>query len=102
MDHIFRVLPAVLRRRGLQGHAEAALVVHRAQCWIDQRLATFKGAITASHFENGVLTLCSTHSIASQEAHACIPDLLSFLNQECPFAPPKEVRIVREMERRKH
>src|SRR5690349_5881394 len=38
MDHIFTVLPGVLRKRGLQEHAEGALIVLRAQKWIGARL----------------------------------------------------------------
>ena len=95
MDHIFTVLPGVLRKRGLQDHAEGALIVLRAQRWIVGRLPHMSGVVHVQKFQESTLHIVCTHSIAVQECQGLIEDLNSYLRVECAFAGTVQIRIGR-------
>jgi hypothetical protein len=96
MDHIFSVLPKVLRKRGLQEHAEGALVVHRAQQWLHERLPHLATVISVRNVKENVLHIVCIHSIAVQECQNAIPDLQDYLRSNCAFAGILEVRVGRQ------
>jgi|CXWL01.1.fsa_nt_gi hypothetical protein len=95
MDHIFTVLPGVLRKRGLQDHAEGALVVVRAQRWIIARLPHMQDVIHVQKFHENTLHIVCTHSIAVQECQCIMEDLNKYLRSECSFLPIFQIRIGR-------
>ncbi len=95
MEHIFKLLPGVLQKRGLQEHAVSALVVHRARSWIAEQLPSAAPYLEVLKINDGTLFIACTHSIAAQECQAALSDLRSFLQQECPFAVIRDVRLAR-------
>jgi hypothetical protein len=95
MEHMFSVLPKVLSRRGLQAHAEGALIVLRAQRWIDGRLPQLLGMIRVEKYKENTLCIACTHSIAAQECQALLPDLVEFVRLNCPIHGVFQVRIGR-------
>lgn len=95
MDHIFKLLPGVLQKRGLREHAVSALVVHRARSWIAERLPSVCSYLEVLKINDGTLFIACRHSIAAQECQAVLSDLCSFLQQECPFAVIRDVRLAR-------
>ena len=96
MDHIFTVLPGVLRKRGLHEHAEGALMVLRAQRWIDIRLPHLQAVIRVQKFQENTLHIVCTHSIAIQECQGFIVDLQSYIRSEGLFQGTIQVRIARQ------
>ncbi len=96
MDHIFSVLPKVLRKRGLQEHAEGALVVVRATRWMQERFPDISSYITVQKVKENTLHIVCTHSIAVQECQHSIADLKAYLQKECAFAGILEVRVGRD------
>ncbi|MFH0770646.1 MAG: DUF721 domain-containing protein [Candidatus Peregrinibacteria bacterium] len=94
IEHLRDLLPAVLKKRGLQAQAEAALVCHRTRVWLQEQNPTLAAYATVQSFHDGVLLIKSPHSVASQELQMVSPDLLSFL-QLGGHQSVKEIRIVR-------
>jgi len=95
MDRLFSVLPKVLRKRGLTEQAEGALVVHRAQRWMSERLPVLESYIRVQKVKDGVLYVNCQHSVAMQECQAVIGDLRVYLQTECPFSRIQEIRVIR-------
>jgi len=95
MDHLASILPTVLGKRGLKDHAQAALVVHRAQLWVGGRLASLKELLTVRKLEDGTLFIACGHSIALQECQAIVPELLAYLQKECRFSSVRSIRLAR-------
>ncbi len=96
MDHIFSVLPKVLRKRGLQEHAEGALVVLRAQRWLHERLPDLQTVIHVQTYKENTVHIVCTHSIAVQECQSLIPELQDYLHANCAFAGVLDVRVGRK------
>lgn len=96
MDRVFSVLPKVLNKRGLQQHAEGALVVHRVERWVSKRLPDLGACVHVKKVQDGVVFLTCTHSVALQECRALIPDLKAYIASECAFAKISDVRIARD------
>lgn len=94
MDHISRVLPGVLRKRGIGVHAHAAMLVYRAQKWLNERLPGLADALRVVELKDGVLLIESAHSIAAQECQSVAQDLIEFLQKEAS-SHIREIRIVR-------
>lgn len=95
MDRVFSVLPKVLNKRGLQQHAEGALVVHRVEQWITHRLPELSRCVHVKKFQEGTVFLECTHSVALQECRAAMSDLKAYLIAECSFARILDIRIAR-------
>lgn len=95
MERLFHLLPKVLQKRGLQEHAQSALVLHRAQHWLIARLPILEPCIHVRHIKDGVLTVGCDHAIAIQECQASLPDLREYLKIECPFVRVQEIRFIR-------
>lgn len=96
MDRLFSVLPKVLRKRGLQEHAEGALIVLRAHRWMEEHFPHLTGAFRVQKFQENTLHILCTHSIALQECQASIDDLKAFLQKDCAFTAVSDVRIGRQ------
>ncbi len=96
MDHIFRVLPRVLQKRGIAEHAQAALVVHRAAEWLRKELPHLSKHARVTRLKDTILTIECSHPIAAQECQGQSALLLSFLQENCPFMKVSEVRVGRE------
>ncbi|HVW67109.1 MAG TPA: DciA family protein [Candidatus Peribacteraceae bacterium] len=96
MDRVFSVLPKVLHKRGLQQHAEGALVVHRLEKWIAHRLVDLSACVHVKKVQDGVVFLTCSHSVALQECRALIPDLKAYIASECGFAHISDIRIARD------
>ena len=95
MDSLSSILPKVLRKRGLHGHASAALVTHKATEWLRLALPALSGQFHVEHLKDGVLTISTGHSIAAQECLPLLPALTEFLQRECKGSTVREVRLVR-------
>ncbi len=95
MDRLIEVLPKVLRKRGLNDHAEGALIVLRAQRWLEERFPSLKESIRVQKYKEHVLHILCTHSIALQECQASIDDLKEFLRKDCAFTAVSDVRLGR-------
>ncbi len=95
MDHISRVLPGVLQKRGLALHAHAALAIHRTRDWLADNHKTLSPYLTPRSVTDGTLTIEFSHPAAAQECQSHIPALLTFLEEKCPHACVKKIRLVR-------
>ncbi len=96
MDSLSSILPRVLHKRGLHGHAVAALVTHKATEWLTLALPALAKQFRVENVRDGVLTISTTHSIAAQECLPLLPSLLEFLQRECKNSSVRDVRMVRE------
>ncbi|ALM09801.1 MAG TPA: hypothetical protein DEB30_03925 [Candidatus Peribacter riflensis] len=105
MDRLSHILPAVLQKRGLTQHADAALVLHRASAWLSEHLPAHRTILTPRALqEDGTLLIECDQSSAAQECLAALPHLKIFLREECGFLPVRTIRLVRtraEPERKK-
>lgn len=99
MDSLASILPRVLHKRGLHGHATAALVTHKTTEWLRAALPAFATHLHVDTFNDGVLTICSGHSIAAQECMPLLPGLKEFLLRECKGSAVRDVRLVRSRKR---
>ncbi len=95
MDHVASILPAVLRKRGLGKHADAALVAHTARSWLTVKLPEHAQELSVRSFKDGELIVACGHSIAAQECQALAHELKTYLTAELPHACVASVRLVR-------
>lgn len=95
MDSLSSILPRVLQKRGLHGHAMAALVTHRAHDWLRAALPHCIDQLRVEHLKDGVLTIAAQHPIAAQECMPLLPSLKEFLQRECKGVAVREVRVTR-------
>ena len=95
MDSLSSILPKVLHKRGLHGHATAALVTHKAQEWLRLALPALASSLRVEHLKDGVLTIATAHAIAAQECLPLLPSLTEFLQRECKGSSVRDVRLVR-------
>ncbi len=95
MDRVSSVLVGVLARRGLQSHADGALIVYRATHWIGGHLPAMAGVLHVQNYKEGTLSITADHSIALHECTAVMADLKTYLASECAFARIADIRISR-------
>ncbi len=95
MDSLSSILPSVLRKRGLHGHAVAALVTLKTTEWLRVALPSLADQFHVEQFRDGVLTIATGHSIAAQECRSLLPALMEFLRRECKGSSVRDVRLVR-------
>lgn len=95
MDRLSLILPKVLRKRGLQEHAEGALAVTRAEQWMTGRLPLLAGKIKVRSYKEHTLHIDCLHSVAVQECQGLIPELLQYLRTECAFLGTVDIRVSR-------
>lgn len=95
MDHISTLLPKVLRKRGLHGHAQASLAVSRCQEWISGNLPHVAADLRAVQCKEGVLHIECAHSIAAQECQQRSSELLASLRESCGGMEITGVRLLR-------
>jgi len=96
MDRLSQILPKVLKSKGLKEHADAALVLHRAQAWISENLPAIRSVVFAESMqEDGTLLLACEQPAAAQECLAALPHLKVFLREECGFLPVRTIRLIR-------
>lgn len=95
MDRVSSILPNVLGKRGLRDQAQAALVVHRATAWLEQRLpSSLIPAVVVHTFKDDTLTIQCRHSIALQECRSFLPALKEHLRSREDSPPVQHVRLV--------
>jgi predicted nucleic acid-binding Zn ribbon protein len=95
MDHIATVLGKVLRRRGLNLHADAAYIAHEARAWLTNELPAHGRFFEVRSYKDGVLLLACPHSVAAQECQAISHRLLEHLRIQMPKNAFSSIRIVR-------
>jgi len=95
MDQMSSILSKVIKKRGLQGHVDAALVVHHAQAWIEAKMPTLNEQLLATQFKDGVLTIEAIHSIAAQECQMRLDELLEHLQESEGHKAISSIRITR-------
>jgi len=95
MDSVRSVLPKILAKRGLKDHAQAALIVHKAQLFLERVLPTLASEIRVQKMSQGTLIIAVTHSIAAQECQHLMPRLKEHLAKEYPELPVLEIRTIR-------
>lgn len=100
MDAVRSVLPAVLRKRGLQQVASASLVVHLSQQWLERELPHLRDAIAVRTYADATLTIGCSHSIALQECRLVLDELQAMLSRECPTAVIQDIRLQRAEKKR--
>lgn len=95
MDRVSSLIVGSLAKRGLARHATSSLVLHRVNCWIQQRFSGVPASPTASTVEDGVLVIRCSHAIQVQELQLQLADLRQFLASDCPFFTLRDVRLIR-------
>ncbi len=96
MDHLRTILPSVLQKRGLKQHADAALVLHRANAWLSEQFPLLRGSLSAHSLEeDGTLLIACDKPAAAQECLPSLPHLKVFLREECGFSPVRSIRLMR-------
>lgn len=95
MDSLSSILPRVLHKRGLHGHAMAAMVTHRALAWLRAALPHCIDQLRVESLTDGVLMISARHPIAAQECMPLLPSLTDYLRRECKGCSLREVRVVR-------
>lgn len=96
MERLDTLMPAVLRKRGLMGHASAALITHRANAWFAEHLPAFVQDLRATSLKDKELIITAQHSIAAQECQQCSDQLMRYLREDCGHASELErLRLVR-------
>ncbi len=95
MDLASHILTGVLQKRGLRGHAESALVTHRAKEWIKKHAPTVASSIHVRTFRDGELFLECTHAIALQECAGFMRDLQHYIQSQCSFVKILHIKILR-------
>lgn len=94
MDSLRSLLPKVLSRRGIKNQAVAALIVHKAQCWLTETLPGLHGIIAVQKMQDRVLVIACQNSIAAHECMQLAGRLLEYLEKECGSCPER-VQTVR-------
>lgn len=95
MDQLSRILPGVLRKRGLLAHASTALVTHKAQSWLQEKLPEMATYLQVARLKDGTLTILAQHAVAAQECQVLLEPLRTYLAQECPKERIESIRIQR-------
>lgn len=95
MDKVSALLPKVLRKRGIKDEADASLVVHTANQWLQQQDGILATSVAAMRFAQNTLTFCTQSSVAAAEMHARTSDLLQALRERFPALEIEQVRVLR-------
>jgi hypothetical protein len=95
MDSIRSILPKVLRKRGLEGHATSTHVAFRAQGWLEEHLPQFHGKISVAEFSHAILRVSCSNGIVAQECRSLLSDLHSFLESEFPAVHVEQIQFLR-------
>ncbi len=96
VDKVSSLLTAVLNRRGLADHAGSALIVHRCEQWIKERMPAIFPFVQVRFVQDGTLVIACSHAIAQQECQTASADLIADLSRNEPFIRISSVRTVRE------
>ena len=70
MEKLSFLLPAALRRRGLQEQGAAALAVAYANQWLARHSPTLVPSVSVKRLKDGILTVECANAIALQELQA--------------------------------
>ncbi len=95
MDHISRLLPTVLRKRGFGPLADASSVVLRAQEWMSAHMRLQAPSLLPRKLASGALVIEAANSIALSEMNRQSPALLDFLHAELPNVRVESIRCMR-------
>jgi len=95
MESLSAILPKVLQKRGIKAEADASLVVHAANEWLQKQGGIFATSVAAMRFAENTLTLCTQSSVAAEEARVHSQELQEALQDRLPGMTIETVRIVR-------
>ena len=95
MDSLRSILPKVLRKRGLEGHATSTFIVYRAQGWLDEHLPKLCGSLRVETFAHAVLKISCSNGIAAQECRSLLPELQEHLHEQFPRLRLEEIQLQR-------
>lgn len=95
MDRVSSLLSRVLHKRGIEAHAQSALIVHRAQQWLHERSPALRTGAKATRVKDGALIVTCMHSIALQECNDSATDLIAYLKENCPSGAVSVVQATR-------
>lgn len=96
MDRIRNIPSPVIQKRSIRQHADAALVLQRANVWLSDSFPTLRDSLSAQTFlGDGTLVIECANSADAQECQAALPHLKIFLREECGFAPVRAIRLMR-------
>lgn len=95
METVFSLMHNALARRGLGENAWASLALHRINQWLSERFPQGNNAVRAERIVDHVLYIACSHSALLQELQQQLPDLRSFLTDNCPFMAITDIRMVR-------
>lgn len=101
MDSLQSILPKVLRKRGLHGHATASMVTYRAERWLKSSLPGLCDAVAVHEYSGAVLTIECANSIALQECRFLLPSLQHELARSCPECVIRDIRVIRTSRKRR-
>lgn len=87
MEHISKILPNVLKQKGLQAEAKASLILFKAKEWIAQEMPHLKEMLHPTRVKDGELFIVADHGIALQECQMQKDALLGFLKNALMDAP---------------
>lgn len=97
MDRLSDLMGKVLSRRGLKDQAQASHVVYLAQVWIEERIPTVSAYLKVKSLRDGILSIESSHAIASQELKQQAQALLQHLRDSVDV-PISDIAIQRSRE----
>lgn len=96
MQKAATLLPKVLRRHGLKGEADASLVIHKANEWMEENGAPEDAK--ATKLKDSTLFIEVAHSTSAQECLAISDDLLHWLQKMYYGSLIQKLRILRKQE----
>ena len=95
MEHIRSLMPKVLNKRGLHKHAQAAHFCWTFQEWFSDNHQDIALYLKVVSFNNGIVSIVSEHSCASQECRDNLAELKIYLKSSMPDIHIEDIRIVR-------
>lgn len=96
MQKASTLLPKVLRRHGLKGEADASLIIHKANEWLEEHEAPENAK--ATKLKDGSLFIEVENSTSAQECLAISDDLLHWLQKMYDGSLIQKLRILRKQE----
>lgn len=96
MDRLSLLLPKVLLKRGIKDEANASLVVHATNAWLQEQGGIFATSVAAMKFTTNILTLCTQSSVAAEETRGKTQELKQALMDRLPSVTIETIRIIRK------
>jgi len=96
MDNIKDLIPKMLKKRGLQDHANASLIIFQTKTWLVENLPDFHSFLTPMCVKDSVLIISCDNSVAAQECQQVHSQLLAHLLGECGHTEIQSIRLIRK------